>query len=111
MTHHEKVLPEDRMGMPIPADYFGLIAAKVVRGIFYIGEEKFIEPPYVIDFLIPPDEVAAQFEAWLTQHGIIYAREPGLVVHRAVTPEDGLTSVFKITFWEQLSMYATVTRE
>jgi len=99
--------------MPIPADYFGLIAAKIVRGIFYIEDQKFIEPPYVIEFhtFVPNDEVAVQFEAWLTQYGIIYSREPGLVVHRAVTPEDGLTSLFKITFWEQLSMYATVTRE
>jgi len=113
MKLHEHVPDEDRVGMPIPADYFRLIAAKIVRGIFYIEDQKFIEPPYVIDFytFVPNDEVAAQFEAWLIQYGIIYAREPGLVVHRAVTPEDGLTSLFKITFWEQLSMYATVTRE
>jgi hypothetical protein len=113
MKLHEHVPDEDRVGMPIPADYFGRIAAKIVRGIFYIEDRKFIEPPYVIDFhtFVLNNEVTAQFEAWLAQHGIIYAREPGLVVHRAVTPDDALTSLFKITFWEQLSMYATVTRE
>src|SRR5262249_2698207 len=58
MKLHEHVPDEDRVGIPIPADYFGLIAAKIVRGIFYIEDQKFIEPPYVIEFhtFVPNDE-------------------------------------------------------
>ena len=32
------------------------------------------------------------------------------IVRRVVTPEDGISSVFEIEFWEQLKTYAYVTR-
>ena len=102
MTRHEEVPAEDPVGMLIPVDYFQRITEKIVRGIFYIEDQKFIEPPYIIDFLVPPDEVLKQFEAWLTTYGVPYAREPGLVVYRAIVPDGGLTSVFRITFWESV---------
>ena len=42
--------------------------------------------------------------------GNVYAREPGIVVRRAVTPEDGVNSLFAITFWkQQFKTYASVT--
>jgi hypothetical protein len=107
---HEQVPAEERVGIPIPVDYFCRISEKIVRGIFYIEEEKFIEPPYVIDYLPPNEEFCALADANLNEFGTIYERKPGLVVQRAVTPEDGLSSLFKIVFWEQIPMYASVTR-
>ena len=55
--------------------------------------------------------MTVNFQKLLDEFGTIYGREPGLVVQRAVTIDDELSSLFKITFWGQLSMYATVTRE
>jgi hypothetical protein len=102
---------EERVGLPIPVEYFTLIAVKVVRGLFFVEEQRFIEPPYTIDHYVYDEEEARPFEAALAKFGAIYAREPGLIVHRAVAVDDGLSSLFKITFWKQLTTYATVTRE
>jgi hypothetical protein len=39
-----------------------------------------------------------------------YAREPGIVVRRTVTPEDGMSSLFEVEFWHQFKTYASVER-
>jgi hypothetical protein len=102
---------DERVGMPIPVEYFTLMTVKVVRGIFFVEEQRFIEPPYAIEHYAFDEEEARPFEETLAKFGAIYAREPGLIVHRAVAVDDGLSALMKITFWKQLTMYATVTRE
>jgi hypothetical protein len=37
-----------------------------------------------------------------------YAREPGALVRRFVTPQDGVSSVFEIEFWQQFKTYAFI---
>jgi hypothetical protein len=111
MPRHEDVPAEDRVDMLIPTDYFPRMVHKIVRGMFYIHEHKFIEPPYVTDFYLPIEANAIPFEQLLNEFGTTYDRGPGLVVQRAVTTDKEFTSLFKMTFWEQISLYATVTRE
>jgi hypothetical protein len=84
-----KDIPGGRSAILIPAQSFERITEKIVRGIFYIEEKKFIEPPYKIDFFALAEEDAVLIEQMLDKFGTIYAREPGVVVHRAVAPEDG----------------------
>ena len=64
--------------------------AKIVRGIFYIQEDKFIGPPYVIDFYHPTEANTVNFQKVLNKFGTVYARGPGLVVQRAVTEDMNL---------------------
>src|SRR5262245_31399175 len=47
MSRPENVPAENRVGMLIPVEYFPRMVHKIVRGMFYIHEQKFIEPPYV----------------------------------------------------------------
>ena len=93
----------------IPADSFKRITEKIVRGIFYIEEQKFIEPPYKVDFFALISEDAAFIEQTLDKFGTVYAREPGIVVRSAVASEDGVSSLFAIEFWKQFKTYASVT--
>jgi hypothetical protein len=65
----------------------------------------------VTDFYLPIEANAIPFEQLLNEFGTTYDRGPGLVVQRAVTTDEEFTSLFKMTFWEQISLYATVTRE
>jgi hypothetical protein len=102
-------IPGDRTAVLIPADSFKRITEKIVRGIFYIEEQKFIEPPHKVDFFALLSEDAVAIEGLLDKFGTIYAREPGIVVRRAVTPEDGVSSLFSIEFWRQFRTYASVT--
>jgi hypothetical protein len=97
---------EEQEAIKILVDLFRRVTEKIVRGIFYVADEKFIESPYTVEFL-PPDNVEA-IRAALDQFGTSYAREPGVVVRRAVVPEDGISSLFEIEFWGQVKTYAAV---
>lgn len=102
-------LPGERTAIHIPEESFRRITEKIVRGIFYIEEQKFIEPPHKIEFFALAQQDAGFLEQILSKYGTVYAREPGIVVRRAVAHEDGVSSLFAIEFWKQFKIYASVT--
>jgi hypothetical protein len=99
---------EEQVAVLIPTDSVRRIAEKVVRGIFYVEDNKFIEPPYKIDFFPLDPSNEKYIRQMIDRFGNTYAREPGIVVGRAVTPEDGMSSLFEIVLWRQFKMYAWV---
>jgi hypothetical protein len=101
---------EEPVAVLVPAESFTRITEKIVRGIFYIEDQKFIEPPYNIDVHVLAEEDGQYFEQVTHKFGTVYAREPGLTVRRAVAPEDGMSALFAVTFWRQFKTYATVSR-
>jgi hypothetical protein len=98
---------EEQVALLVPADSFRLMTEKIARGIFYIEDEKFVEPPYAIDFFV---EVGEDWNEVLDKFSAIYAREPGIVVRRAVAPDDNISSLFEIEFWKHFKMYAAITK-
>jgi hypothetical protein len=98
------------MAVLIPKESFERITEKIVRGIFFIEDSLYIEPPYKIAFYALPEDGIRLWKDALDRFGSVYAREPGVVVRRAVTHEDHISSVFEITFWKQFRTYATVTK-
>jgi hypothetical protein len=103
--------PEEQVAILVSADDLRLIAEKVVRGVFFVEDERYIEPPFKIEHWVLNEEVTQEWKAMLNKFGTIYTREPGIVVHRAVVPEDSTSSVFEIVFWKQFVMHATVSDE
>jgi hypothetical protein len=102
---------EQQVAVLLPAESLRLMTEKIVRGIFYVEDTRFIEPPYKIDFFVLDDDGARPLKETLNKFGSVYAREPGIIVHRAVVPEDNLSSLFEIEFWKQFKTYATVSKE
>ena len=102
---------EEPVALLLPVESFKRITEKIVRGIFYIEEQKFIEPPHVIDFFALDGKEARFWEQVLDKFGTVYAREPSIVVRRAVAPEDVISSLFAITFLKQFRTYASVSRD
>lgn len=100
---------EDQVALTIPANSVRRLTEKIVRGIFYVEDRKFVEEPWSIDFYALRDGDSAPIISILDRFGTEYAREPGIVVRRVVTPEDGLSSIFSIEIWRALVMYAIVT--
>ena len=80
-----------------------------MRGIFYIEDEKFIEPPYVVQFFAARDEAAKPVIELLEKFDERYARGPGIIVRRALVPEHRISSLFDIEIWKQFRMYAAVS--
>jgi hypothetical protein len=102
---------EESLAVLVPAKSFERITKKIVRGIYYIEDHLFIDPPYDIEFYaLPEDDGVALWKDALDRFGSVYAREPGVLVRRAVAHEDRLCSLFEITFWKQFKTYASVTR-
>ena len=81
-----------------------------MRGICFIEDGIFIEPPYTIDFYALPENSIVPWTDALDRWGKVYAREPGIVIRRAVAHEDGISSLFEITFWKQFKTYAIVSK-
>lgn len=100
---------EEQIAVLLPADSLELMTKKIVRGIFYVEDEMFIEPPFTIDFFVLEEAGAKEITEALNKFGTVHAREPGLVVRRAVVPDDKRSSLFEILFWQQFKTYASVT--
>lgn len=94
-----KIPSEDRMAIRISAEKIERLSEKIVRGITYLEDKRFIEPPYSIHSYTLEDEKAQPVRDIITKFGKVYAREPGIIITRAVLPDDGITSLFAIEIW------------
>lgn len=102
------ILRHEQVAIPVKEDYIKRLTEKIVRGIFYIEDQQFIEPPYAISVFALSDQGALPLVQLLDQFGLEYAKGPGVTIRRAVTPEDNTSAVFKIEIWGRFEMYGTV---
>jgi hypothetical protein len=100
--------PEEQIAIGIPAESVQRMTEKIARGLFYIEDGKLIEPPFAIEHFAVHSDAAQPIRVMIDRFGNTHARPPGIVVRRAVVPEDGVSSLFEITFWGQFTSYATV---
>lgn len=97
-----------QVAMMISANSFHRLTEKIVRGIFFIEDNQYIESPYFINFYALEDEGAAEIITTLARFGKEYAKGPGILINRAVTPEDGVSAIISIEIWGSFKMYASV---
>jgi hypothetical protein len=107
---HADLSVQDQASILISADSVKRLAEKIVRGIFYIEDHLFIEPPYNIESFVLSEKDAQPIMEATKKFGSVYAREPGITVYRAVIPEDQTSSLFVIEIWKRLKVYAIVSR-
>ena len=100
---------DEQVAFLIPGESFRRITEKIVRGITFVVDQKFIEPPYSVNQFILDHDGSEPFRQMLDSSGEIHSCGPGIVVRRAVTPDDRTTSVYEIEFWGQFKTYASVT--
>jgi hypothetical protein len=99
----------DLMALPVRKKPIVALTEKIVRGITYLQDRRFIEPPHKINFYALSEEQAARINEVLAQFGQTYERGLALTVDRAVTHEDGISSVYRIEIWSRLCAYAIVS--
>lgn len=101
--------PKDaQVAMSIPASSFRRLTEKIVRGIFFIEDNKYIEPSHSINFYALEDDGASEITEMLSRFGKEYARGPGILINRAVMAEDGVSAIISIEVWGSFKMYASV---
>ena len=99
---------QESLGIRVPAKSFRCLTEKIVRGIYYLEDQMFIEPPLTIKFYALTDVGAERFKAILERFGCKYAQEPGIVVWCAVPEDAPMNGIFEIQIWEQFNIYASV---
>jgi hypothetical protein len=92
----------------IPAESFRRITEKIVRGITYLDSGQLIEPPHSIEFFAVNEEASKPLRDVIDRYGTTLAREPGIIVRKAVSPEDGISALYELEFWKQFKMHAAV---
>ena len=70
---------QEQVAITISANSVRRLSEKIVRGIFYLEDHKFIEEPWSIDVYALHDRDAAPIISILDRFGREYAREPGIV--------------------------------
>jgi hypothetical protein len=102
---------EVRVAVPVSATKIRRLVEKIVRGITYIEDEKFVEKPFAIHQYVLSDESASPLKVLLDRFGTVYERGPGITVIRAVTPEDQMTAMYLIEIWGRLKGYAVLSKD
>jgi hypothetical protein len=109
--HRRFAVGETTAGVRIPKRSLERLTQKICRGIFWIADRKFVEPPYRISFYAMHEAAATPIVELLREFGREYARGPGLTVWRASANDHAWESMFSIEVWGQLKMYAYVSDE
>jgi hypothetical protein len=99
---------QEAIGIRVPVESIRRLSEKIVRGIYFLEDQKFIEPPFTIEFFALTDEGAEPVKDILENFGSVYARGPGIVVRRAVPVDAPMNGIFEIQVWERFKMYASV---
>ena len=81
--------------------------SQIVRGIWYIENQEFIDPPLTIVFYALEDEKAAPIQELIAEREVVHSKL-GVIIRSTVAEADGKTSIFEITFWSQFKMYVFV---
>lgn len=94
--------------MTVPKSWIDKLAIKIVKGIAYIEDKILIDDRFEIEPYAVEKEAAGEFEQPIDRYGNALSRGPGILVERAVTPEDGVSSIYKVTIWGQFVVYVSV---
>ena len=106
---HPELAESDQAAITISARGLEQLTEKIVRGLTYLEEGKFIEDTHDIENFVVNETGASGFCATLDRFGTNHERLPGFKVRRAALPEDRVSAIFEIEIWEQIKLYATVT--
>lgn len=99
----------EQLGLSVAVQDLKAFGEKIVRGITYVVDEKYIEDDYSIEIMSAAEIDVPSFRRFLTRFGVHYDRGPGISVTRAVPHDDLNTAMFEIEIWGRLNLWATVS--
>ena len=99
---------EEQVALPIPADSLRRVAEKIVKGLAYLEDGRLIDAGAEIKHHVVHSSTIGPVEEILEKFGVEHSRGPGIRVVRAVTPDDGVSAIYKITIWGEFVLYVSV---
>lgn len=98
----------EQVAIPVSAAAIHRLAEKVVRGLIYLNDSRFVEEPFKIEQFVLDDEGSRPIRQALAKFGETFERGPGIRVTRAVTPDDRLSGLYEVEIWGRFKMYVSV---
>lgn len=96
------------VGIPIPASHIEVVGNKILRGLYYKFERRFVELPLKIDILVVHPEAASPFDNLLHKFGQFHHRGPGIELWRAKASDSETTFVAKIIIWGRFEVRGSI---
>ena len=100
--------PEERIALHICVHELQKIVEKIVKGIAFVEDGRLIDASMEIQHHPVHGSATGPLNDLLERFGSTHSRGPGIEVVRAVTPEDGVSAMYRINIWGQWVMYASV---
>ncbi len=101
----------EQIAILVPARHLQKLAEKIVKGLAFIGDGSLLDANTEIEHHVVTEDGAREFEAVLSTFGEEHSRGPGIRIVRVVTPDDGISSLHKITIWGEVVLYVSVLRK
>ena len=98
------------IAITVPEADLKAIAVKIIRGVTWAIDEKYIEPDYEIKIYFARDPKLHPFYEYLRKFGKIYSLEPGLTVVRAIAEEDSMSGLYYIEIWQHVFFFGSVAK-
>lgn len=92
----------------IPGEHINRFGEKLVRGMVYVSEHRYIEPEQEVAVSLLQRGDDAEVLQLLQQFGEIYEREPGIRVRKAVAHDAKTNAIFVFDIWDQFRLYGYV---
>jgi len=100
----------ERPGIPISDSQLKQFSSKLVRGITFIADGRYIDKPYKIRTVFAYPNLVEEFEAIVNRCGQRMDRGPGIIVRRAVVHDDPKMAMFCIDILGLFRIYSTIIR-
>lgn len=97
----------DAIGVTVGVNELEALGDKLVRGITYVANGRYIEEDHDIKIHFDPNQSAVFAEA-AKKFGAKYHRGPGILVSHAAAKDDPVSGVFDFTLWGTFRFWAVV---
>ena len=100
--------PRGTFGVPIPAKELHRFGEKIVRGIVFMTEGRYIDSDEEVSIHnVSADEVPEALQI-VENIGEVFERGPGIRIRKATAEDAPEASAYVIDIWEQFRLYAIV---
>lgn len=101
--------PDGYLGVRLDKNKIEKVAAKIIRGVAFVQDGIFIDENYELSIYFLEDAGAKPVVEMIDQYGVQLHRGPGLLVRRAVIPDDPRAGLYALEIWQRAKMYVAIT--
>ena len=105
---YEGIEANNQLAVLVPEKGLKAIGKKLIRGITWIDNKKYIERKYEIGIYFFHEQDAGHFKEPLKRFGKKYSLGPGICITRAMAHEDHICGLYSLEIWGQFKMYGVV---